>query len=93
MTDKVFEIFGDISDTNIPEAHWIGMPEYANEKKSSERKIIIHFRNDDDVRDFAKLLEQKITPKTKYLWYPALEEVSYFDASYVDDADVEAQDE
>lgn len=55
---------------NNADEEWIDMPEYINEDKTANRKIIIHFKNDDDVQGFALLIGQKITEKTKSLWYP-----------------------
>jgi len=34
---------------------WKDMPEYINEDLSSKRQIIVHFRNDEDVQEFAEL--------------------------------------
>ena len=47
-----------------PEEEWEGMPEYAHEDKRSFKKLIVHFRNQEDVDAFAKLVKQKILPKT-----------------------------
>jgi hypothetical protein len=51
---------------------WEGMPEFHQEDLTSKRKIFIHFRNEDDVQEFAKLINQTITPKQKSLWFPYL---------------------
>ena len=40
------------------------------EDLTSYRKIIVHFRNEKDVQEFAKLINQKITHKQPTLWYP-----------------------
>lgn len=52
------------------DTEWIGMPEFRSEDQTSHRKIIVHFRNDEDVEKFAKLIEQKITKKQPSLWFP-----------------------
>ena len=52
------------------ENEWEGMPEFVQEDLTSKRKIIVHFRNDEDVAKFSEIMEQKITPKQKSLWYP-----------------------
>lgn len=49
---------------------WIDMPEYEMDDLTSFRKIIVHFDNQDQVDQFAALLEQNISDKTKFLWYP-----------------------
>ena len=46
-----------------------GMPNFLNDNLS-ERVIIIHFKSDVDVQEFAQLIDQKITLQTKYIWFP-----------------------
>lgn len=53
-----------------PNAEYQGMPSYVSEDKTAHRDIIVHFRNDEDVREFAKLVGQTISDKTKYIWFP-----------------------
>jgi len=33
----------------------------------------VHFASDENVDAFAELVGQKITGKTKYIWYPEME--------------------
>ena len=61
-------------DENDPDAEWVDMPEFTNEDISSSRRIIVHFENDFDVQKFANLVKQKITDKTKFIWYPYKED-------------------
>lgn len=49
---------------------WDGMPEFVQEKQEAFAKIIIRFENEKDLEDFAKLINQKLTPKTKSIWHP-----------------------
>ena len=51
-------------------AEWQGMPEFNQEDLSPMKSIIVHFKSQEDVDAFAELFGQKITEKTKYLWYP-----------------------
>ena len=37
------------------------------------RVINVRFRSEEDVQQFAKLMEQVITPKQKALWFPFAE--------------------
>lgn len=60
----------DIGETDR-EGEWDGMPEFDQEDATSFKQIIIHFANEDDMADFAQLIGQKITMKTKSLWHPA----------------------
>ena len=52
--------------------HWKGMPEFVQEKQEAFKKLIVRFNSQEDVDAFAELIGQKITPKTKSLWFPAL---------------------
>jgi hypothetical protein len=52
-----------------PNDHWDGMPEFENEPKAV-RSIQVHFSSHDDVADFARIIGQKITDATKYVWHP-----------------------
>tara|TARA_B100000073_G_C23286654_1_gene392817 strand:- start:138 stop:446 length:309 start_codon:yes stop_codon:yes gene_type:complete len=50
-----------------------GMPEFENDKNDAYATIFCRFRNEEDLRKFANLVEQKsINKKTKSIWYPML---------------------
>lgn len=49
---------------------WEGMPEWNQKNLMAFRRIIVHFRNQNDVDRFAKLVNQKILDKTKFIWFP-----------------------
>jgi ParB-like chromosome segregation protein Spo0J len=66
-----------------PEKEWEGMPEYAHEDKRSFQKLIVHFRNQEDVDEFSKMVNQKIGAKTKFIWHPIQEDESFSDIEYV----------
>ena len=51
---------------------WKDMPEFVQEKQKPYQQIIVRFRNQQDVDDFAEKIGQKITPKTKSIWHPFL---------------------
>jgi len=62
--------FGDgIETENDPNKEWEGMPEFEQERMAI-RTVHIHFKTEDDIKEFAGLMNQKITEKTKYLWFP-----------------------
>ena len=48
---------------------WKNMPEFVQEKQK-EIRIVIRFRNEEDLAEFAKLIDQKLTLKTKSIRYP-----------------------
>lgn len=64
-------IMEEVSEINFEEA-WQGMPEFEQDDATGCRKIIVHFKDWKDVNEFAKLVNQKITDKTKSIWYPAV---------------------
>ena len=56
---------------NNIEEEWEGMPETQTQKiEGAYQSIIIHIQTEEDVQKLAELLEQDISPKTKYLWFP-----------------------
>ena len=73
------------SENNLDEL-WQGMPEYDNKDITSNRKIIVHFKNDEDAEKFSSLIKQKITPKTKSLWFPKIKNQSMTDKEYVNES-------
>lgn len=62
------QVLGDPVDD--PMAEWQDMPEFQQEDKMSFRDIKVHFSSQAHIDEFAKLLQQTITDKTKYVWYP-----------------------
>ena len=53
--------------------HWKGMPEFDQEENPTYKTIYVHFRNKEDYEEFAKLIDQNITDKTKSIWHPKLD--------------------
>lgn len=68
------------------EDEWTDMPEFDMVDQSPKRKIVVSFRNDEDVQKFAELIGQNITPKQKSLWYPFMPKRKYADKRYVDES-------
>ena len=58
------------------------MPEYAQEDLRAVQSIHIHFKTQKDVEDFAALIGQKITDKTRSVWIPQIEIERYADKTY-----------
>jgi len=65
------------------ETEWTGMPDFEQEDLSAQRQIIVSFANNEDVKEFSKLMNQNITPKTRSIWYPKAEIESMSDKYYV----------
>lgn len=64
--------------------HWGGMPEFIQDDLTPFKTIHVHFDNQEHVDKFAELVGQKITPKTKFIWYPKKENGRYTNKRYVD---------
>jgi len=57
--------------------YWVGMPEFEQEDKKTYKTIYLHFRNEEDFKEFVKKYksidsDQTISDKTKSMWYPHL---------------------
>ena len=66
------------------EKEWKGMPEFNQKDLTPYRTIIVHFKTREDMSAFAKLINQRITPRTQSLWYPEVTIETYADKRYVD---------
>jgi hypothetical protein len=64
MTDKL------IQTKSFYDEHWLGMPEFIQEKQEPYAKIIIRVNNKKDLDELSSLLGQKFTTKTKSAWFP-----------------------
>jgi len=67
-------------------SEWKDMPEFVQEKQSPYAKIIFRFDNEEDLQEFAKLIGQKLTSKTKSAWHPKLERGKNKTKRYVDES-------
>ena len=52
---------------------WDGMPEFQQDDQNAWRTIHIHFVNQAGVDEFARLIGQEFTEKTKFAWFPKVE--------------------
>lgn len=73
------KLFGDneVEVKKDADKYWVDMPEFVQEEKKSYKTIYLHFRTEQDFRDFVKKYkevddEQVISDKTKSMWYPHL---------------------
>jgi hypothetical protein len=60
-------LFDDLEESFREE--WKNMPEYVQEDLTPYRAINVRFRNAEDVAEFEKLMQQKITEKQKTIWF------------------------
>ena len=75
--DTLFEMDVDWRDL------WQGMPEFEQEDLMPKSSLIVHFESDEDREHFAQLVQQRITPKTRSIWYPEAEIGYYYDKRYL----------
>jgi hypothetical protein len=66
------------------EQEWQGMPEYKSEAQVY-RSMIVHFATETDFRKFMVLMEQDVTDKTKFIWYPNKERRNLKDIAYTEE--------
>ena len=53
-----------------PLAEWENMPEYSQEDQLAFKTVYVHFKNEQDYKDFQNFIGQPMTQKTKSIWYP-----------------------
>jgi ParB-like nuclease domain len=63
-------------------SEWQGMPEYQNESRVAYKSVVVHMKDQEAVDQFASLIGQKITEKTRFVWYPQAEIGIYIDKRY-----------
>lgn len=63
-------------------SEWQGMPEFRHEDKTAFRSLYVHLKDQEAVDEFARLVGQKITDATKYIWFPEIEIESAADKRY-----------
>lgn len=80
---KTKTLFGDVEFD--PRDEWVGMPEFVQEKQKPFAQIIVRFRNQEDLDDFASKIGQKLTPKTKSIWHPVLERGIHSGKRWIDE--------
>jgi hypothetical protein len=77
---ELFDINNPIFD------EWKDMPEFVQERQDPYAKIIIRFETKEDLEEFAKLINQKLTQKTKSIWHPELQRGIHSAKRYVDES-------
>lgn len=61
----------DINE-QIKEQYWFDMPEFVQLKQEPYAEIRIRFASEEDLQEFAQIIDQKLTQKTKSIWHPQL---------------------
>ena len=78
--DELDRILGTVVDD--PNGEWGGMPEFEQEDLSAEFSVRVNFKNQDDLLNFAELIGQKLTEKTRAIWHPQAELIDMSSVEY-----------
>lgn len=82
----------DVNEHDKWKEEWKNMPEFKNEDLTSWKTIIVHFENEKDLKEFAALIKQKLTYKTRSIWFPEAE-IGRMDKIYISQKDEEIPEE
>jgi len=63
--------------------HWQNMPTYNQPDNGAYRQLIINFQNEEAVKNFAQLVNQPLTKKTKSIWFPQREQNNVSDLFWI----------
>jgi hypothetical protein len=86
--DKLAAEFLQMTGTPAADgAEWQGMPEFVQPGEASFRKLIVHFRCQEDVDTFAALMGQTIAEKATFIWFPKLEPLDMASQHYATDGE------
>ena len=62
--------FLGVKDEEPWEKRGVGMPEFEQEDDPNYKELLVKFKTKEDYEKFQKLIEQKLTVKTKSIFYP-----------------------
>jgi ParB family transcriptional regulator, chromosome partitioning protein len=65
------------------DSEWVGMPDYDNQDKTAFRSLIVHFKDNGAVQEFCEVTNQRLSDKTKYIWFPVIEIESEVNKKYI----------
>lgn len=68
--NDVKQFFDDLEDWKKV---WKNMPEFVQHDFMPKHSIKVHFNDSADLKEFAELLGQNITPNTQFIYYPKLQ--------------------
>lgn len=86
---SLFDVDHEEETGNDPRKEWVNMPTFVQEKDEEYKKIIVRFASQEDVDEFARLIGQKISPKTTSIWHPKLEHGKHAGLRWIDFGDEE----
>lgn len=82
---QLFQGDDDESDHTVATDEWKGMPEFTQNDATAKRTILVHFDDLEQVRNFSALVDDTITDKTKFIWFPRKERADMSNVVYSSD--------
>lgn len=78
-------LIGEEVDNPLDE--WGGMPEFKQENNfGAIASLKVHFASQEALEKFAKLMEQTVTLKTTFIWYPKQERANLKELEYISES-------
>jgi len=78
-------LFGNLEQFESWRNEWKDMPEFQHGNEAPMRTIHVHFKTQEDIETFFKLIKQDFTDKTKFIWYPPIEKNVLKDKGYAEE--------
>ncbi len=66
---------------------WVGMPSFESKNLEQKYQLQINFDSFEDLQAFSELVDQKLTAKTKSIWYPEKNKDSNALKRWIDDSE------
>lgn len=79
----------DIREEKDWEKEWKDMPEFVHNDLRPLRTLFVHFKDEQDIKEFSKIINQKITSQTKFIWYPKEDARKLMNYRYIDSEEEE----
>lgn len=70
MKKNNLSLFQGLDNDESWKKEWNGMPEFIQEKQKPYSTIIVRCETKEDLEALSKLIGQKLTKKTKSIWFP-----------------------
>jgi hypothetical protein len=67
---------GDVADVS---QLWDAMPSFHQDDRLGFHHLVVHFKDQAAIDDFARMVNKPVTTATKYLWFPEIEIDRYAD--------------
>lgn len=83
--DRDQSLFGSLDQFSEHAREWQDMPEFVQEDLLPYNQIMVNFQCQADVDAFSKLINQKLTYKTKSVWFPKSERKLVAHLRYTDE--------